>query len=113
MGRGRLQESSPTRIKSSIRIYSGGLVSIADVDEIPLKGSEMTERTTIILPVELPIGKRVEEVKKRIMDWALDLEEPFDEGSGMFRLVKIERQEKEYAYVYGIERGAIGRKRKI
>jgi hypothetical protein len=71
----------------------------------------MTERTTIILPAALPIGKTVEEVKKRIMDWALDLEEPFDEKSDVFRLVRIERQEKEYAYVYGIERGVIGRKR--
>lgn len=73
----------------------------------------MTERTTIILPVELPIGKRVEEVKKRIMAWVLDLEEPFDERADMFRLVKIERQEKEYAYVYGIERGVTGRKSRI
>jgi hypothetical protein len=70
----------------------------------------MTERTTIILPAEWPIGKRVEEVKKRMMDWALDLEEPFDEKSDMFRLLRIERQEQEYAYVYGIERGMIGRK---
>jgi hypothetical protein len=73
----------------------------------------MTERTTIILPAGLPIGKRVEEVKKRIMDWALELEEPFDEKLDMFRLVRIERQEKEHAYVYGIERGVIGKKRRI
>lgn len=47
------------------------------------------------------------------MDWALDLEGPFDERSDMFRLVRIEIQKKEYAYVYDIERGMIGRKRRI
>jgi hypothetical protein len=65
----------------------------------------MTERTTIILPAELPIGKRIKEVKKQMMDWALDLEEPFDEKSDVFRLVKIVRIGKEYAYTYAIERG--------
>jgi hypothetical protein len=61
----------------------------------------------------LPIGKRVEEVKKRIMDRVLELEEPFDEKSDVFRLVRIEKQRKEYAYVYGIERGVTNRKSRI
>jgi hypothetical protein len=47
-----------------------------------------------------------------IFNWALDLEAPFDERADMFRLVKIERQKTKYAYVYGIERGVIGSKRK-
>jgi hypothetical protein len=73
----------------------------------------MTERTTIILPTELPIGKRLEEIKKRIMNWALDLEKPFDDKSDVFRLVRIERQGNGHAYIYAIERGVIGRKGRI
>ena len=47
------------------------------------------------------------------MDRVLELEEPFDEKSDVFRLVRIEKQRKEYAYVYGIERGVTNRKSRI
>jgi hypothetical protein len=88
------------------------LCYIDNIEDFFFEEVKMKERTTIILRGDLPVGKRIQEVKKRITHWALGLDEPFDEGSDVFRLVRIVRIGKEHAYTYAIERGMFGRKSK-
>lgn len=97
-------------VRKAIITYAKTLSFIDNIDVFLQEELKMMERTTIILPGELPVGKRIEEVKKRITHWAHGLEEPFDERSDVFRLVRIVRIGREYAYTYAIERGMSGRK---
>ena len=65
----------------------------------------MTDSTRIVLQKNIPLSRRLQEVKKRISLWSHSLERPYDGKADAIRLVRVERTKDDYAYSYVIERG--------
>jgi hypothetical protein len=68
-------------------------------------GLNMLESTNITLPKSMSITKRISEANKRISEWIMSLEVPFDFEKDDIRLKKCERDNDKFSYHYTIARG--------
>lgn len=64
----------------------------------------MAESTNINLPKTMPLSERISEAEKLISKWITSLKVPFDGQKDDIRLIKYERDNKEYSYNYIIAR---------
>ena len=79
---------------------------------ILMKGTTMSESTTISISKKLPLAKRISNAKKKISKWTDSLDNPFDDKTDAIQLTKFDRNDDEFLYQYIIVRGAkISRKR--
>ncbi len=64
--------------------------------------SKIPESTTIALPRNMSLVKRITEVSRRITEWLDSLDHPFNMESDKLQLIKCERSDKEYSYKYSV-----------
>ena len=62
------------------------------------------ESTNIIISENIPLLKRVDEVKKRISEWTGTLEKTFDHETDEVRLNRYEKKGDKYFFQYTIDR---------
>ena len=64
----------------------------------------MSESFTINFKEDIPLGERVVGVKKQLLLWLKSLDNPFEPNRDILRLIKYEKNDREYIYRYVIER---------